>query len=131
MKSNVNGKFSPPTTGNKNEDKLNVNKFKFIYDKTRKHMYERALREDKDVKELSALLTQTNINSEKIDNRVSKMNTILLNAAKKASFAKRVKNDNKVHKKQHTQDWFTKDCKAILGMLRIGLLKIVRLDKNF
>ena len=118
MKSNVNEKISPPTVGNKNEEKLNVSKFKFIYDKTRKHMYERALREDKGVKELSALLTQTNINSEEIDNGVSKMNAILLNAAKKASFAKRVKNDKKVHKKQHTQDWFTKDCKARQKLLR-------------
>ena len=46
------------------------------------------------------------------------MNTILLNAAKKASLAKIVKKDKKLHKKRHTQEWFTKDCIARQKLLR-------------
>ena len=111
IKVNISEKISPPI-GIKNVDKLNVSKHRFKYDKTKKHLYELALREDKNVGELSTLLTTTKINNENIDKVISKMNSILLNAAKKASLVKTVKNDKKVHKKRHVQDWFTKECKA-------------------
>jgi exonuclease III len=57
IKSNVTDKMLPQT-GNKNVENLNVSKYRFKYDKSRKHMYEQALREDKNVEELN-LLTQT------------------------------------------------------------------------
>ena len=79
-------------------------------------MYEQALRKDKNVEELN-LLTQTIVSNEMIDKGISKMNTILLNAAKKAFFVKTVKN-KKTHKKRHTQDWFTRECKARQNIFR-------------
>jgi hypothetical protein len=57
------------------------------------------------------------VNNEMIDKGISKMNTILLNAAKKAFFVKTVKN-KKTHKKRHTQDWFTRECKARQNIFR-------------
>ena len=119
IKSNDNRQIPFPNAGNKQEDKLIVSKFKYTYDKTRKHVYEKAIREDKNIEELSTLFTLTNTNFEEIDKGVCKMNTILLDAAKKASFAIRIKTDKKVHKKQYPQDWFSKECRSRQKLLRI------------
>ena len=76
------------------------------------------MRGDKNVEELNSILMQNNINHEVIDQGISKINNILLNAAKKASFSKRVKNNKKVNKKINTQEWYTKECKTRQKLLR-------------
>ena len=61
------------------------NKFKFKFDKTRGYIFEQALKDDVNIEELRSILAQAN-SSENVDTGVRKMNNILINAAKKASF---------------------------------------------
>ena len=94
------------------QDPLKKSKYIFKFDITRKHVYEQALKDDTNVEELRAILAQAN-NSEDVDRGITKMNTILVNAAKKASFAKRSKCDRNTKKQQPTHhDWYNRDCKA-------------------
>ena len=65
-------------------DKLEVSKIKFIYNKTRRKDFEQALCEETNVNELNALFTQPNLNCAIVDEGISKINNIILNAAKKA-----------------------------------------------
>ena len=102
----------------KNVDILKASKYSLKYDKTRKHIYENALREDIKTGELRSIFAQTNMNIEGIDKGIFTMNTILINAAKKASFTKRVRISNIVDKKCHSQEWYTKECKATQKVLR-------------
>ena len=88
------------------------------YDKTRKHIYEKALKEDMKIEDLRSIFAQTNMNIEGVDRGISTMNTILINAAKKASFTKSVRVSNRVDKKGHSQEWYTKECKARQKVLR-------------
>ena len=68
------------------------------------------------VEELRSILAQAN-NGEDVDRGISKMNNILINAAKKASFTKRSANEKKVTK-QHTHEWHDRECKARQRILR-------------
>ena len=102
----------------RNVDILKVSKLSLKYDKTRKHIYEKALTEDMKIEELRSIFAQTNMDIEGVDRGIFTMNTILINAAKKASFTKRVGNSNKVHKKCHSQEWYTKECKSRQKILR-------------
>ena len=57
-------------------------------------------------------------NSEGVDRGIIKMNTILIDAAKKASFTKIIRNTNKAKKQQHSHDWYNRECKAKQKLLR-------------
>ena len=118
MKSNINKDILLPNAGKKHDETLIISKVKFKFDKARKHIYEQAMRGDKNVEELNSILMQNNINHEVIDQGISKINNILLNAAKKASFSKRVKNKTKMNRKTNTQEWYTKECKIRQKLLR-------------
>ena len=67
IKSNIYIKPVPPAANNKVDEKLNTKKFIFKYDKTRKDLYEKALRGDENVEKLRTLIAQTNMNSDEID----------------------------------------------------------------
>ena len=97
VKSNVNVDISPPSREVSNGDLLKECKTIFKFDKTRKHVYEQALRGDMNVEELRSILAQAN-NGEDVDWGISKMTNILINATKKASFTKRSANEKKVTK---------------------------------
>ena len=83
------------STMNKKVDKVQVNKYRFTYDKSRKLVYQQALRDDKNVEKLNTLLEETKISNEDIDKGIHQMNEILLNAAKKACLAKKVKGEKR------------------------------------
>ena len=61
------GDISTPVSAIKNDDNLDVSKFKFMYDKTRRQDFEQALREETNVNELKALFTQPNLNCAVVD----------------------------------------------------------------
>ena len=63
------------------------------------------------------LLSQTNISCDELEDGVFKLNDILISAAKKASFAKRIKISKKTDRKKQNQ-WFTKECKAKQKLVR-------------
>ena len=123
VKSNVNVDISPPSREVSNGDLLKECKTIFKFDKTRKHVYEQALRGDMNVEGLRSILAQAN-NGEDVDRGISKMNNILINAAKKASFTKRSANEKKVTK-QHTHEWYNRECKARQRILRQCSKKVI------
>ena len=94
-----------------------ASKHKVTYDNRRKHIFEQGLRDDRKIEMLNTLLEQTQTNSETIDKGISLLNDILLKAAKKSCFVKRLKTNRK-HKKSQTQDWFNKECKGRRDILR-------------
>ena len=91
MQSNINKDTSLPNAGKKHDETLIISKFKFKFDKARKHIYEQAIRGDKNVEVLNSLLMQNNINNQVIDQGISKINNILLNAAKRPRSPKELK----------------------------------------
>ena len=91
MKSNINVGISPLNGRKGNDDQLNANKQTFKFDKTRKNIYEQGLRDDLDVEELRSIIARANMNCEDVGKGISKMNTILLNAAKRPVLPKKLK----------------------------------------
>ena len=114
---NVKLDIAPPIKEDNKDNQLQVNKTTFKFDKTRKHVYEQALRDDMNVGELQSILAQANMRCDDVDRGISKINTILINAANKASFTKRKKNEKKVTK-SHPHEWYNRECKARQRVLR-------------
>ena len=96
---------------------MKTSKYIFKFDKTRRHIFEQALKDDTNVEELRSTLALAN-NSEDVDRGLTKINTIVINAAKKASFTKRKRNEKTANKQQHTQEWYNRECKAKQKLLR-------------
>ena len=119
IKTNVLRNNLPHTKGIEEKAEVNnsVSKHRYTYDKRRKHIYEKSLQDDGNIKILSRLLDRTQINSENIEEGISQLNDILLRAAKKSCFIKRFKSQRK-HKKDNTNNWFNKECKARRDILR-------------
>ena len=117
IKVNMKEEETPP-----NHDKTTEILFPFKnplkIDKKRIPIFERALKDDMNVEVLRLALAQTNIGVEKMDNMISIMNSILINAAKRASLGKRNENRKNNKKKQQTHSWYTKECKNRQKVLR-------------
>ena len=85
------------------EVKNSVSKHRYTYDKRRKHIYEKSLHDDENIKILSTLLDRTQINSENIEDGISQLNDILLRAVNNSCFIRRFKPQRK-HKKDNTKN---------------------------
>ena len=114
---NVNCDNISHKTQTANDHQLKANKHMYTFDKSRKHVYVQALKDDLNVEVLRSTLAQTNINPENMDGIISQMNDILLNAAKKASFTKRSR-CRKTLNIQKTQEWYSRECKARQRVMR-------------
>ena len=118
IKANVKIQTIPPSENRPIEPGKKVTtKQTFVYDKSRKHVYEQALNHDKNIETLKYFFEQEKMTSDNIDVGISKLNDILVSAAKKSGFIKRSKLEKK-HKTQNTQNWFTKECKGRRDVFR-------------
>ena len=99
------------------DHQLKANKLTYTFDKSRKHVYVQALKDDLNVEVLRSTLAQANVNPNNMDGMISQVNDILLNAAKKASFTKRSRCLKKLNT-QNTQEWYSRECKTRQKILR-------------
>ena len=116
MKINTNLVTTIPQLRKTKDNQLKKNKNTFTFDKSRKHVYIQALKDDPNVEILRSALAQVNTTSDRIDMAISRMNNVLLNAAKKASFTK--KSRSIIKDRRHTHEWYNKECKANQRILR-------------
>ena len=97
---------------------LNNQKFAYKFFDNQAHIFEYAVRNDGRLENLKSLLAQTNFGIDDINRGVSNVNEILLNAAKKAKFAKRVKSNKKMNNVRPSKGWYTNECKTRQKILR-------------
>ena len=102
--------------------KLITNKIQITYDNNRKHIFKENLHKNKNLESLAKILNEPELNKKELDTIISKLNEIILDAAKKSFPSKRLpnKNTNKKNKpkKHKTKKWFNKECMKYRKLLR-------------
>ena len=93
--------------------KKNIVKF----DRTKEPLYVQALKDDPNMNILRYTVSQPTQSQESIDNIITQVNDTILEAAKKATFVKKVKVSPPKAKKTHI-GWYNKECKASQRILR-------------
>ena len=102
------------TPDNRNHVNTKGSNIKYTYDSSRRHIFKYNLLTDKNLEILSNnLLNKTEINSDEVDNTISKLNNIILFAARK-SFPVTKKRRGK----QNTKKWFSGECVKYRRILR-------------
>ena len=110
--------------------KLISKKFSIKFDRSKEQLYVQALKDDPNINILKLSISQPVQSQETIDNTMTQVNNIILGAAKKATFVKKVKVSPPKSKKTHT--WYSKECKANQRILRHTSKKLSEnpFDKN-
>ena len=116
IKTNTVSRVLSPIKGRK--EKSNVpEKIKYTFDKQKSHIYEHALRSDKDIGIIRSVVEKKNLSTYDLNEGVLLVNKILLKAAKKVNFVKRYKPNSK-HSVNNAHSWFTKECKSRRTLMR-------------
>ena len=107
--------------------KLSSKKFTVKFDRTKEPLYIQALKEDPNVNILEYIVSQPLQSQDSIDKSISQVNSIILGAARKVKYVKKVKVSPPKTKKSHA--WYTRECKAAQRVLRHNSKKVS--DKPF
>ena len=101
-------------------NKINSVKIQFTYDRNSEKKFKENIQKDKNLELLAKLVNQPELNQNKIDNSISCLNELILNAAKKSFPCKKMpnKNENKKPKQHKTKKWFNKECSKYRKVLR-------------
>ena len=97
----------------KNQEAVKHPNFKYTYDSSRDHIFRYNLLNDKNLEILSqTLLNKTEIDSEEVDNTITKLNNIILCAARKSFHV------TKISRRQNAKKWFNGECVKYRRILR-------------
>ena len=104
----------------KSEGKINTVKVQYTYDRNRADMFKEYMRKDENLELLINLLSQPDVDQERIDNTISYLNEVISSAAQKSFPRKKMNNKNKDKKAKQgkTKIWFTKECMKYRRILR-------------
>ena len=113
-------------TSTKIKSKKNIVKF----DRAKEPQYVQALKDDPNIDILKYTMSLPTQSQESVDNSIAQVNDIILGAARKATFVKKVKASPPNTKKTHA--WYNKECKASQRVLRHTSKKLSQnpFDKN-
>ena len=91
--------------------------YKFTYDSDRKNIFKQNLLNNEDINSLADTLTKVEFGKFDIDYCITKVNEILITAAKKSFPFKKFTNRTK--RRRHNKNcWYTRDCKSLRTVLR-------------
>ena len=91
--------------------------YKFTYDSDRKNIFKQNLLNNEDIKSLADTLTKVEFGKFDIDYCITKVNEILITAAKKSFPFKKFTNRTK-RRRPNKNCWYTRDCKSLRTVLR-------------